>query len=379
MREIKMVDLKGQYDKIKPEVDQAIGEVIDSTAFINGPAVKRFAANLEEYMNVKHVIPCGNGTDALQVALMALDLEPGDEVITSTFTFIATAEVIALLKLKPVLVDVDPDTFNIDPEKVKKAVTERTRVIIPVHLFGQASDMDRIMHIAGQYDLNVIEDTCQAIGADFSSGTGTGEVTKVGTIGDMGCMSFFPSKNLGAFGDAGAVFTNKDDLAEKLRAIVNHGSFKKYYHDYVGVNSRLDSLQAAILDVKLKYLDDYISARQTAAEYYDKHLGDHPKMKIPARTAYSTHVFHQYTVTLDESVDRNSLQAFLKKQGIPAMVYYPVPLHLQKAYRNNGKAEGSMPVAENLSGQVLSLPMHTELDEEQLHHICSKVLEFLDK
>ncbi|MCF8331233.1 MAG: DegT/DnrJ/EryC1/StrS family aminotransferase [Bacteroidales bacterium] len=374
-----MVDLKGQYDKIKPEVDRAIDEVIASTVFINGPAVKNFAINLGKYMDVKHVIPCGNGTDALQVALMSLDLEPGDEVITSTFTFIATAEVIALLNLKPVLVDVDPDTFNIDTEKVEEAVSERTKVIIPVHLFGQASDMDRIMHIADKHELKVIEDTCQSIGAEFYSLRNTEEVNKVGTIGDMGCMSFFPSKNLGAFGDAGAIFTNDDKLADKLRAIVNHGSFKKYYHDYVGVNSRLDSIQAAVLDVKLKYLDEYINARQTAAVYYDKHLGDYTKIKIPARTAYSTHVFHQYTITLDQSIDRVNMQKYLKDNGIPSMVYYPVPLHLQKAYRHDGKTKGTMPVAENLSGQVLSLPMHTELDEEQLHHICSKVIEFLHK
>lgn len=377
MRQIRMVDLKGQYEKIKLEVDQAIAEVIDSTAFINGPAVKSFAANLEKYLDVKHVIPCANGTDALQVALMALDLKPGDEVITSSFTFIATAEVIALLQLQPVLVDADPDTFNIDPDKVEEAITGKTRVIIPVHLFGQCTDMDRIMEIADKHNLAVVEDTCQAIGADYISNEQ--ETLKAGTIGDMGCMSFFPSKNLGAFGDAGAIFTNDDQLATKLRGIVNHGSFTKYYHDYVGVNSRLDSIQAAILDVKLKYLDDYIEARQKAARYYDEKLGDHPKLKIPVRTAFSTHVFHQYTLTLDPSVDRNAMQQFLKENDVPAMIYYPVPLHLQKAYRVEGKEEGSLPVSEDLSNRVLSLPMHTELDDEQLKYITDKIIEFLNK
>ncbi|MFO8087957.1 MAG: DegT/DnrJ/EryC1/StrS family aminotransferase [Bacteroidales bacterium] len=377
MREIRMVDLKGQYEKIKPEIDQAMNEVIESTAFINGPAVKHFATNLENYLGVKHVIPCGNGTDALQVALMALDLKPGDEVITSTFTFIATAEVIALLQLKPVLVDADPDTFNIDPNKVEKAITDKTKVIIPVHLFGQTSDMDRIMNIAKEHKLSVIEDSCQAIGAKYSSNGGN--TMQAGTIGHMGCTSFFPSKNLGAFGDGGAVFTNDEHLAEKLRAIVNHGSFKKYYHDYVGVNSRLDSLQAAILNVKLKYLDDYIAARQKAAQFYDQRLGDCSRLKVPARTAFSTHVFHQYTLTLDSAVDRDAMQQFLKEHKVPAMVYYPVPLHLQKAYREEGKTEGTMPVAEDLAGRVISLPMHTELDENQLDYICKKVIEYLDK
>lgn len=376
MRDIQMVDLKGQNDKIKPEIDQAMNEVIESTAFINGPAVKNFAANLEEYMGVKHVIPCSNGTDALQVALMALNLRPGDEVITSTFTFISTAEVIALLDLKPVLVDVDPDTYNIDPEKVEEALTERTKVIIPVHLFGQCSDMDRIMNIAREQNLSVVEDACQAIGASHQSVKG--RILKAGNIGDVGCMSFFPSKNLGAFGDAGAVFTNNDELAQKLRGIVNHGSFQKYYHDYVGVNSRMDTIQAAILDVKLKYLDDYIEARQKAAQYYDEKLSNHPLIKIPQRSDFSSHVFHQYTLKLDDSLDREKMKQHLKDKGIPSMVYYPVPLHLQKAYLVEGKGEGSLPVAEKLSEKVLSLPMHTELDQEQLEYIVETILNYLE-
>ncbi|MFW6020335.1 MAG: DegT/DnrJ/EryC1/StrS family aminotransferase [Bacteroidales bacterium] len=375
MREIRMVDLKGQYEKIKPEIDQAMQEVIDSTAFINGPHVKSFARNLEEYLDVKHVIPCGNGTDALQVALMSLDLKPGDEVITSTFTFIATAEVIALLDLKPVLVDVDPDTFNIDPEKIEEALSERTKVIIPVHLFGQCSDMDRIMNIAREHNLSVVEDACQAIGAEHKSENG--KTMKAGTIGDMGCMSFFPSKNLGAFGDAGAVFTNNDELAKELRGIVNHGSFKKYYHEYIGVNSRMDTLQAAILDVKLKYLDNYIDARQTAARYYDEKLSNHPKIDVPERENFSSHVFHQYTLKLGPSIDREKMKQHLKDKGIPSMVYYPLPLHLQKAYLVDGKGKGSLPVAEQLSEQVLSLPMHTELDEEQMEYIIKTILNYL--
>ena len=376
MRDIQMVDLKGQNDKIKPEIDQAMNEVIESTAFINGPAVKNFAANLEEYMGVKHVIPCSNGTDALQVALMALNLRPGDEVITSTFTFISTAEVIALLELKPVLVDVDPGTYNLDPEKVEEALTERTKVIIPVHLFGQCSDMDRIMNIAREQNLSVVEDACQAIGAEHQSVKR--RTLKAGTIGDVGCMSFFPSKNLGAFGDAGAVFTNNDELAQKLRGIVNHGSFQKYYHDYVGVNSRMDTIQAAILDVKLKYLDNYIEARQKAAQYYDEKLSNHPLIKIPERSDFSSHVFHQYTLKLDDSLDREKMKQHLKDKGIPSMVYYPVPLHLQKAYLVEGKGEGSLPVAEKLSEQVLSLPMHTELDQEQLEYIVETILNYLE-
>ena len=374
MKKINMVDLDGQYQKIKPEIDIAIQQVIDSTAFINGPVVKDFAADLETYLGVKHVIPCANGTDALQVAMMGLDLKPGDEVITTSFTFIATAEVIALLGLTPVLVDVDPDTFNIDPEAIKRAITDKTKAIVPVHLFGQCADMDRIMEIAKEHNLVVIEDTCQAIGSDFYSESGV--TSKAGTIGHVGCTSFFPSKNLGCYGDGGALFTNNDELAEAFRSIVNHGMKVRYYHDRVGVNSRLDSIQAAVLKTKLQHLDEYSDARNRAAEFYNKAFADHPKLKTPVRFEKSKHVFHQYTLVLTD-VDRKGLQEHLMGKGIPAMIYYPVPLHLQKAYQDPRYSEGDFPVTEALSNAVLSLPMHTELDEEQLKFITRTVLEYL--
>ncbi len=378
MEEIRMVDLKRQYEKIKPEVDSAISEVIESAAFINGPAVKQFAQNLSGYLDGAHVIPCGNGTDALQVALMALDLEPGDEVITSTFTFIATAEVIALLGLKPVLVDVDPHTFNMDLDATREAITSRTRVIIPVHLFGQCVPMDPLQKLAARHNLAIVEDTCQAIGS-VARVAGGGEM-KAGTIGQMGCMSFFPSKNLGAFGDGGAIFTRDDTLAKKLGAIVNHGSFKKYYHDYVGVNSRLDAMQAAILDVKLRHLDQYIQARRQAAQRYDSMLQGHPDLQIPVRDPGSTHVFHQYTLILNPSVNRNIMQQSLKAKGVPSMIYYPVPLHMQKAYMDEkAHPPGKLPVSEDLAQRVISLPMHTELDEKQQEYICENVLDCLEK
>jgi len=370
-----MVDLRVQYEKIKPEIDAALAQVVESTAFINGPVVKEFQSDLEAYLGVKHVIPCGNGTDALQVAMMALGLKPGDEVIAPSFTFIATAEVIALLGLTPVLVDVDPDTFNIDPEAVVKAITPRTRAIVPVHLFGQSADMDRIMEIAGQHNLFVIEDACQAIGADYYPLEGAPR--KVGTIGHVGCTSFFPSKNLGCYGDGGAIFTNDDDLARKLRSVVNHGMTVRYYHDDIGVNSRLDSLQAAILKVKLPYLDDYAQARSKAAEAYDKAFGGHPGLKIPARFSRSSHVFHQYTLVLN-GADRAALIEYLAAHGVPAMIYYPVPIHLQKAYLDPRYQAGDFPVTEYLSRNVFSLPMHTELDDEQIQHITSTVLDFLN-
>ena len=375
MEKIQMVDLKGQYQKIKDEVDKGIMDVIESTAFIKGPAVSKFQKNLEDYLNVKHVIPCGNGTDALQVAMMALGLKPGDEVITTSFTFIATAEVIALLGLTPVLVDVDPDTYNISPEAVRKAITGKTRAIVPVHLFGQSAPMEEILKIAEEFDLFVIEDNAQAIGADYIFEDGSRK--KTGTIGNVGCTSFFPSKNLGAYGDGGAVFTNDDELAEQLRAIVNHGMKVRYYHDYVGVNSRLDSIQAAVLDVKLKYLDDYCNARRKAADYYDRAFAGHPKLKTPFRYEKSTHVFHQYTL-VTKDVDRDALKAHLAEKGIPMMIYYPVPLHMQKAYKDPRYKEGDFPVTEYLSEHVISLPMHTELTEEQLKYITSSVLEFLN-
>ncbi len=371
-----MVDLIGQYNKIKPEIDNAIAEVINSAAFINGPAVKRFQAHLEEYLNVKHVIPCGNGTDALQLALMALDLQPGDEVITSTFTFIATAEVIALLKLKPVLVDVLPDTYNIDPEAVERVVTDKTRAIIPVHLFGQSAAMNPLIKIAQKYGLYIVEDTAQALGAEYTC-TEHHKTKKAGTFGNIGCTSFFPSKNLGAFGDGGAAFTNDDVLAEKLRMLANHGMKVRYYHDYVGVNSRLDSIQAAILDVKLKYLDNYAQARQKAAEFYNKAFEGVKEITTPVTASFTTHVFHQYTVVLND-VDREGLMKHLAAKGIASAVYYPVPLHLQKAYRDPRYKQGDFPVAEMLSKKVLSLPIHTELTSEIQQHIADAVLEFVN-
>lgn len=373
MKRIAMVDLKSQYEKIKPEIDQAIQEVIESTAFINGPAVKNFQKDLEAYLGVKHVIPCANGTDALQVAMMALGLQPGDEVITTNFTFIATAEVIALLGFTPVVVDVDPDTFNISPESVRKSITPKTRAIVPVHLFGQCADMDAMMEIAREFNLFVIEDACQAIGADYIFVDGLRK--KAGTIGHVGCTSFFPSKNLGCYGDGGAIFTNDDELAKQLNVVVNHGMVVRYYHDYVGVNSRLDSIQAAVLKVKLARLDDYAAARNKAAEYYDQAFRNHPNLKTPARFDRSTHVFHQYTL-VTEGIDRNALQDFLAKKEVPAMIYYPVPLHMQKAYLDPRYKEGDFPVTEHLCRTVISLPMHTELDEEQLEYITSSVLEF---
>jgi len=376
MKEIRMVDLKGQYDKIKPEIDKAIQEVIENTTFINGPAVKDFQTNLEKYLDVKHVIPCANGTDALQVAMMGLDLQPGDEVITTSFTFIATAEVIALLKLTPVLVDVDEKTFNIDPEAIRKAITPKTKAIVPVHLFGQCADMEEINKIAKEHNLFVIEDTCQAIGSDYIFSDGTRK--KAGTIGHVSGMSFFPSKNLGCYGDGGAIFTNDDALAQQMRIVVNHGMMVRYYHDYVGVNSRLDSIQAAVLNVKLQYLDEYIKARQDAADFYAAAFANHPKLVTPFRDPKSTHVFHQYTL-VTKDLDRDELQKFLTAKNIPAMVYYPVPMHLQKAYQDPRYKEGDFPVTEKLSKSVISLPMHTEMDEEQLKFITSAILEFANR
>ena len=376
MRKINMVDLKSQYEKIKEEVDKAILNVLDSTAFINGPEVKNFQQDLEKYLGIKHVIPCANGTDALQVSMMAMGLKPGDEVIAPSFTFVATAEVIALLGLTPVLVDVDPDTFNIDPKAIEKAITPKTKAIVPVHLFGQCADMDSIMDIAAKNNLFVIEDVCQAIGADFTSKNGSKK--KAGTMGHVGCTSFFPSKNLGCYGDGGAIFTNDDELAEKIRVVVNHGMTVRYYHDLIGVNSRLDSIQAAILKIKLKHLDEYAAARNAAAAYYDKAFGNNPKLKIPGRFSKSNHVFHQYTL-VTKGFDRNKLPEFLQEKGIPAMIYYPVPMHLQKAYLDPRYKAGDFPVTEMLASCVVSLPMHTELDEEQLKHITSSVLEFVNK
>lgn len=375
-KKIQMVDLKGQYQKIKSEVDKAIQEVIDNTAFINGPAVKEFQSDLEKYLGVKHVIPCANGTDALQIAMMALDLKPGDEVITANFTYVATAEVIGLLGLKPVLVDVYPDTFDINIEAIEKNITPKTKAIVPVHLFGQCADMERIMTLAKKYNLFVIEDVAQAIGADYTFSDG--KKAKAGTIGTIGCTSFFPSKNLGCYGDGGAIYTNDDTLALKLRMIAHHGQSVQYVHDVLGVNSRLDTIQAAVLKIKLKHLDEYAAARNKAAAYYDKAFSNHAKLKTPKRVKNSTHVFHQYTLQLN-GIDRTALREFLSQRGIPAMIYYPIPLHMQKAYKDERYKEGDFPVTEKLCASVLSLPMHTELDEETLKYICDSVLEFCNK
>ncbi|MFV0470647.1 MAG: DegT/DnrJ/EryC1/StrS family aminotransferase [Paludibacteraceae bacterium] len=374
MKPIQMVDLKSQYEKIRNEVNGKIQEVIDSTAFIKGEQVSNFQKHLEEYLGVKHVIPVGNGTDALQIAFMALGLKPGDEIITPTFTFIATAEVIALLGLTPVVVDVDPDTFNISLESLQKAITPHTKAIVPVHLFGQNAEMETILNIAKEYNLFVVEDACQSIGSVYTFSNGSKSYS--GCMGHIGCTSFFPSKNLGCYGDGGAIFTNDDELAAKMRAIANHGMVVRYYHDMVGVNSRLDSMQAAVLDVKLKYLDKYSEARQKAAVYYDKVLGLNNKIIIPKRTEKSTHVFHQYTIRL-KNVNRETVQKKLSEKNIPAMIYYPIPLHLQKAYKNDRYKEGDFLHAEMLCGCVLSLPMHTELDEEQLEYITQSILEIV--
>ncbi len=370
-----MVDLKSQYEKIKPEIDLAIQEVIDTTAYINGPSVKNFQQNLETYLGVKHVIPCGNGTDALQIAMMALDLQPGDEVITTTFTFIATAEVIALLRLTPVCVDVDIDTMNISIEAIEKAITPKTKAIVPVHLFGQSANMEAILALAKKHHLFVIEDACQAIGADYYFSNGSTQ--KVGTMGDIGCTSFFPSKNLGCYGDGGAIFTNSDELDYKIRGIVNHGMFTRYYHDLVGVNSRLDSIQAAILNVKLKSLDEYAKARNKAASYYNNAFENHPSIIIPTTASYTSHVFHQYTL-VTKNIDRAKLIEFMNEKEIPVMIYYPVPMHKQKAYLDPRYKAGDFPVSEYLSDHVISLPMHTELDEEQLSYITTSLLSFLN-
>ena len=375
MKKIQMVDLQSQYLHIKEDIDRGIQAVIDSAAFIKGPAVISFQKNLEQYTGAKHVIPVGNGTDALQIALMALGLQPGDEVITPTFTFIATAEVVALLGLKPVVVDVDWDTMNISVEAVRKAITPRTKAIVPVHLFGQCADMEALMAIAKEHNLYIVEDACQAIGAVYTFANGTQK--QAATMGDIGCTSFFPSKNLGCYGDGGAIFTNDDELAAKMRAIANHGMVVRYYHDTIGVNSRLDSIQAAVLDAKLPHLDEYIEARQKAAAYYDEAFKNNSHILIPTRAANSTHVFHQYTLRLIE-VDREALRNALAEAGIPAMIYYPVPLHMQKAYQDSRYKEGDFPVAERLANCVLSLPMHTELDEEQLAYITQNVLEALN-
>jgi dTDP-4-amino-4,6-dideoxygalactose transaminase len=374
MHPIQMVDLKRQYYKIKPEVDEAVLNVLESTAFINGKPVQEFATNLSSYLGVKYVIPCANGTDALQIAMMALDLQPGDEVITPSFTFIATTEVIALLRLTPVFVEVDPKTFCMDPEALEKAITPRTRAIVPVHLYGHAAPIDEIMTIANKHNLIVIEDNAQAIGGDYYSKNGK---KKTGTVGHIGTTSFFPSKNLGAYGDGGAIFTNDDSLANKMKMIANHGQRKRYYYEMVGCNSRLDTLQAAVLNIKLKHLDEYIKARQSVADFYDNAFANNSKITTPRRASYCSHVFHQYTLVLND-VDRDGLNAFLAEQKIPSMIYYPVPGHHQQMFAHYDTARVSLPVTDWLTERVISLPIHTEMDPEQLNFITSKVLEYIN-
>jgi len=370
MRPIQMVDLKRQYAGIKPAVDEAVARVMDTTAFINGQAVADFADQLAAYLNVKHVIPCANGTDALQIALMAAGLQPGDEIITPSFTYIATTEVIALLRLTPVFVEVDPNTFCIDPSSIEKAITPKTKAIVPVHLYGQSAHMEEIEKIAKAHDLFVIEDNAQAIGAEYRYSDGT--VKKTGTMGHIGCTSFFPSKNLGCFGDGGALCTNDDLLAEKMRMIANHGQSKRYYHDVVGCNSRLDAIQAAVLSIKLKQLNQYNAARHEAAAYYTNAFKDNPRIKTPFIAPNNKHVFHQYTIIL-EGVDRNRLVEELASVQIPAMIYYPVPAHKQKMFSFLNLPQFDLPITDWLTERVVSLPMHTELDKEQLDYITDKV------
>jgi UDP-2-acetamido-2-deoxy-ribo-hexuluronate aminotransferase len=373
MQGLQMVDLKAQYQKIKPEVDAAVLQIMQDANFINGKPVQEFAASLQQYLGVKHVIPCANGTDALQIAMMALNLEIGDEIIVPSFTYIATVEVIALLKLTPVFVEVDPKTFCIDVNEIKKAITPKTKVIAPVHLYGGVANMEAIMEIANQHNLIVIEDNAQAIGADYYFSNGTAK--KTGGIAHIGCTSFFPSKNLGCYGDGGAITTNDDSLAEKMRIIANHGQSVRYYHDVVGVNSRLDTIQAAILNIKLKHLDSYIDARRKAADFYDKAFANHPNITTPYRDPACKHVYHQYTLTLN-NVDRDKLNAYLAEQQVPSMIYYPVPAHKQKMFAHFGSDAVNLPITDWLTERVISLPMHTELTEEMQQYICDKVLAF---
>ena len=373
MRKIQMVDTKTQYLAIKEEVDAAIHEVLDSAAYINGKAVKDFAQHLATYLDVQHVIPCANGTDALQIAMMALGLQPGDEVITPSFTYIATTEVVALLNLKPVFVDVDPVTYCMDIESLKKAITPKTKAIVPVHLYGQAAPMEEILAIAKQHNIYVIEDNAQAIGCDYTFSNGTKK--KTGTMGHIGATSFYPSKNLGAFGDGGALFTNDAVLANKMSMIANHGQSERYYHDVVGCNSRLDSIQAAILNIKLKHLNKYNAARQEVAAYYSKGFAAIEQIITPATASYTTHVFHQYTMQL-KNVDREKFIAHLSAKDIPCMIYYPVPGHLQKMFGEQNKTTWDLPVTDSLTPCVCSLPIHTEMDQEQLAYIVEGVQSF---
>ncbi len=375
MKPLQMVDTKTQYLKIKEKIDEGIRQVLDSAAYINGKPVHDFEKNLSAYLDVKYTIPCANGTDALQIAMMGLDLQPGDEVITPSFTYIASTEVIALLRLTPVFADVDKATFCIDPQAIRKAITPKTKAIVPVHLYGQAANMEEIMAIAKENNLFVIEDNAQAIGCDYTFSDGT--IKKTGTIGIIGTTSFYPSKNLGAYGDGGAMFTNDDALAEKLRMIANHGQKVRYYHDLVGCNSRLDSIQAAVLDVKLSHLDEYASARQKAASFYDKAFSGNDRITIPATAGYSNHVYHQYTIVVNY-VNRDELNKYLAGKNIPSMIYYPVPAHRQKVFEAFGGGNFHLPVTDWLTERVISLPIHTELDEEQLEYITQHVLDFVN-
>ncbi len=374
MHNLQMVDLKRQYHKIKPEIDAAILNVVESTAFINGPDVNHFAAELAEYLGVKHVIPCANGTDALQISLMALGLQPGDEVITASYTYIATVEVVALLHLKPVFVDVDANTFTMNIDAVRKAITPKTKAIIPVHLYGQCADMEPLLALAKEHNIPVIEDNAQAIGGTYTFSDG--RTVKTGSMGIIGCTSFFPSKNLGGYGDGGAIFTNDDSLALTLKMVANHGQNKRYYHEMVGCNSRLDSIQAAILRIKLRHLDEYCDARRAAADYYDAAFKNNPKIITPYRAPYSNHVFHQYTLQL-KNVNRDEVNQKLAEKNIPSMIYYPVPCHKQNMLKEYGTANNYLPVTDMLQDCVISLPMHTELTEEELSYITKNALEII--
>lgn len=376
MQNLQMVDLKRQYHKIKDEVDAAVARVIESTAFINGPDVKQFAGELAEYLEIKHVIPCANGTDALQIALMALGLQPGDEVITPSFTYIATVEVVALLRLKPVFVDVDPDTFTMNIDSVRKAITPKTKAIIPVHLYGQGANMEELMKVAAEHNIPLVEDNAQAIGGTYTFSDG--RKVKNGTMGIIGCTSFFPSKNLGCYGDGGAIFTNDDDMAEKLRMIANHGQKVKYYHEVVGCNSRLDSIQAAILRIKLRHLDEYCDARRAVADHYDQAFGSNPHLVTPFRAPYSHHVYHQYTLQL-RGADRDAVVQKLTERGIPTMIYYPVPSHKQEMLKEFTDSNTELPVTDMLNKCVFSLPIHTEMTEEELKFISDNVNEVVNE
>ncbi|MEM1120309.1 MAG: DegT/DnrJ/EryC1/StrS family aminotransferase [Bacteroidota bacterium] len=368
-----MVDLQGQYLKIKTAVDAEIQEVLNTAWFIKGPKVAAFEQDLADYLGVKHAIGCANGTDALQVAMMALDLKPGDEVIVPAFTYVATAEVIALLRLKPIMIDVDPDSFNATAELIEAAITPRTKAIVPVHLYGQSANMEAIMEVANRHDLYVIEDNAQAIGSDFTFSDG--RVQKTGTIGHIGCTSFFPSKNLGCYGDGGAMFTNDDEIAKKIRMVANHGQAKKYHHSVIGVNSRLDAIQAAVLKVKLQYLDNYADARRAVADSYDAAFADIPQVTTPTRVANSTHVFHQYTMKIGDS-QRDALKTHLAKLDIPSMIYYPIPLYQQVAFRPYYGGRNPLPITEALCQEVLSLPIHTEMEADILGYIIDGVRQF---